>query len=321
MTNSEINLSRLRITIHIGPSKTGTTTLQEFCFPQIANIQFLGKPWFNPTVPYDQCVALHQAIDQIWKTPEFDWDETAARAALSQYLNSRFNEALAGDGFYEIPFLLSEEGLSLTLTVPHSVIADRLSRLFPSAEIVYVVRDPVDALISGHKWLYARARTDAGFSDWIRSGSDPSFKSPASGAMRSYRYDEIQCIYEQKFLSVRNIPFTEIYADSDKFLTLLLGIFPVKTAGFKSPSEVHANSAPNRAVAELHRFVKKSIRLWNRLGWRQIDEKPEYLGETKNWQFLNRPLSRLKWQGKKFRVTDETIAMINAYYNKSGSAP
>jgi hypothetical protein len=314
-----MNLSSLKITLHTGPPKTGTTTLQTHCFQKIDNIRFLGKPWFTPNVPYPQCVALHQAINQIWQAPVAEYEKGKVRAALQQYLTSRFGAILAkeGDAFYDTRFLLSEEGLGLTLTQPHHVIADRLADLFPKAAIAYVKRDPVAALQSGHVWVYARAQTDLDFTDWIRSGVQPDGTSPAAAAMRCYRYDILDRTYGDRFQTIRAVPFDDIFKDDTRFLTALLGVVPKPSQGFLPPSKVSENAAKNRAVAELHRAVKKSIRLLNRAGIKRLDEKPEYLGEGPLWQVLERPLAAITWGRRKFQVTEATAELIRRYYDQS----
>lgn len=306
-----------RTVLHIGPPKTGTTTLQEQVFPRLRSVCFLGKPWWNPTVPYDKCVALHRAIDSVTKADRAAYDAGAARAAVQTWLNHAPDAAPRADGSL-LPRLLSEERLTFSDVVPLDEIAARLAQLFPGAEIVYVRRDPVSGLRSFHRWLYARAWTDAGFSDWLAGGLAGREDDHAAVALRSYDWGLLESAFGAHFPVVRSLDFKDMLADPVAYLARLVGHDDPEFGAFAWLRDRPLNVSRGRGASELHRLTKKSIRLWNRLPFRKIDEKPEYLGDTPRWQRLERLAARIPLSEARLTVTDQDRARIHDHYAAGG---
>src|SRR5579872_5536853 len=95
--------------IHIGPPKTGSTSLQKFLIPQ------LGRP-FEIWPAWARALARKKTFD--------------APAALPKN------------------FILSGEGLGDFVIFPPTVIADRLSHVFSDATVIWVHRNPLDHFYS-----------------------------------------------------------------------------------------------------------------------------------------------------------------------------
>jgi hypothetical protein len=299
--------------LHIGPPKTGTTTLQELVFSKMTGICHLGKPWWKPGIPYDKCVALHHAIDSITKTSPNFYDEAAARYAIDNWIEHSPSARAQPDGSL-LPRLLSEERLMVTDVNSLEEIAVRLARLFPDAEIVLVKRDPVAALRSCHRWLYSRAWIDEGFTDWIGQGMQPDTECTASTCLRYYDWPEVDRIFGQHFPVVRFVDFDLMLSDIGGFLEAFFGFSSSAFNQFDWVKDNPVNESRNRAVSELHRFSKKTIRLWNRLPFADMDEKVEYLGESYIWRVLEAPLRNLRLGEAKLAVTAIDEKCIRAYY-------
>lgn len=312
--------SRRRMILHVGPSKTGTTTLQEQVFPHLVSVCFMGKPWWNPNVSYDKCIALHRAIDSVTKADSTSYDPFAAKAAVDDWLAHAPGATSIVDGS-PLPRFLSEERLTVSDVVSMDEIARRLAGLFPCAEIVYVKRDPVSGLRSGHRWLYARAWTDASFSDWLAEGMMPAARGSAAVALRSYDWRLLEQSFGAHFSSVRSVEFEEMLDDTGAFLRQILGIDTEEFDSFNWLKDRPLNISRNRAVSELHRATKKAIRLWNRLPFGKIDEKPEYLGDTVLWNMLEVPLRGISLGERKLAVTHADRKRILEYYARNNALP
>lgn len=305
-------MARARTIVHIGPPKTGTTTFQELVFPALESVCYLGKPWWNPTVPYDKCVALHRAIDSVTKAGP-SYDPLAANAAVEDWLTHAPAAAVRPDGTL-LPRLLSEERLCFTDVVDMDEVAGRLAALFPDAEIVYTRRDRVNGLRSFYRWLYARAWVDDSFSDWLVEGMETG-RGWAGVALRSYDWALIETSFGAHFSSVRSVDFLDVSRAPQSFVRGLLDLDAEEFNLFEATSRQKLNESPNRAVSELHRAAKKAIRLWNRFKVAEIDEKPEYLGDTLLWRILESPFRPLHWGESKLAANDADRARVARYYD------
>jgi hypothetical protein len=309
-----------RTVLHIGPPKSGSTTLQEQVFPELGSICFMGKRWWNPDVPYDKCVALHQAIDSVTKADHASYDPHAAKLAVDEWLAHAPAAQPRADGRF-LPRLLSEERLANTDVVDHSEIAARLADLFPGAEIVYVRRDPIKGLLSGHRWLYARAWIDNGFSDYIAQGmSEQGAQSWAAVALRSYDLDLVQRSFGAYFPTFRVIDFAQMLGDPAQFLASFIGHDDAEFEDFKWLTDKPLNVSRGRGASDLHRYTKKAIRLWNRLPFAKLDEKPEYLGDTPLWHRLEQIAALVPLSEARFRATAADIDKIHAYYEDKAAS-
>lgn len=308
------------IILHIGPPKTGTTTLQEKVFPHLDSICFMGKPWWNPRIPYDTCVALHHAIDSVTKADESTYDAEAAARAVSDWLAHAPMAAARPDGSL-LPRLLSEERLVMTDTVGFDTIARRLKQLFPKAEIVYTARDRIKSLSSYHSWHYARAWTDRGFSDWLQEGLDwlaggPRTKTGelAKLAIETCDWTQIENSFGAHFSSVRRVEFALMHSDPQSYLEQFFGFTAPEFTKFARLSDTPLNASRARPAAELHRTAKKAIRLWNRMPFGKIDEKPEYIGDTPPWQRLERLAQMIPMSEAKLKPTPDDKRKIASYF-------
>ena len=105
--------AKQRPIIHIGPSKTATTSLQESVIP------FLGRPYqVKPAW-------VHRVTrDEVFQYPEL---------------------ALPSD------IVVSDERLGTFVRHPPEVVAERLAAMFPDAVILYVLRNPIELFYSVYR--------------------------------------------------------------------------------------------------------------------------------------------------------------------------
>jgi len=149
-----------RLVIHVGPPRTGTTSLQLGAFARHPAIQTLGKPFDVPGVDHEVCQAMADLCDGLWKLDglAFDWNE--ARRLRDRALDRPWPEAATVR-------VLSEEGLGHGGAVDRLVVARRVRRLFGRCRVLVTVRDPVDAVASYHGWAHARGFVDQDVDDWV----------------------------------------------------------------------------------------------------------------------------------------------------------
>jgi hypothetical protein len=125
--NTIQNSAMSKWTIHIGPGKTGTTFLQNIVLGQCEDIVAAGRP--NSKRPEYQ--EFYHAVTR-------DEDEPAALAAMKSFVQV---QASSGK-----PVVLSDE--TLALAPMWTVVADRLARVVPEAEILLTIRNQLTAIPS-----------------------------------------------------------------------------------------------------------------------------------------------------------------------------
>ncbi len=138
--------------LHIGAMKTGTTALQTSVFPRCKELSYFGKP-FAP---------LSRAIRAVTTLGVDEWpgafpSVTADLAEAFQACGSRV--------------LISEEEFSAggeaDSPADRSIIASRLHGLFPSATIVLVIRNQLEALQSLYAYVMGLTCRYLPFNDWL----------------------------------------------------------------------------------------------------------------------------------------------------------
>lgn len=122
------------IVLHVGFSKTGTTTLQKHLFSHHSQVQYLGKPFLDHTLK----TLLRQLIMQ--ESTAYD------SSALKQYLENE-RKILKKDNPAKKVIVLSEEMLlSYSKTRDKGLVAQRLNEVFPSAKVLFTIRNQFELL-------------------------------------------------------------------------------------------------------------------------------------------------------------------------------
>jgi hypothetical protein len=150
------------IVLHVGFSKTGTTTLQHHLFGKHSQVRYLGKPYTDEF--------LKEEIHRLIRQDSLVYDPSG----LKQYLTDRvFN----GDGAAEKLVLISEEMLvSYSKVRDKGMVARRLRDVFPTAKIIITIRNQFEILKSaylsrGRLLEYVPSKYSGlhvTFDDWLR---------------------------------------------------------------------------------------------------------------------------------------------------------
>lgn len=147
--------------VHIGASKTATSTLQRNVFCRLPTIQYLGKPG-----PDDRDCSFEG----------FSNDDAAELALMLEWLiDGAFLDFRRPRSIIEklklkpFPVVYSNELLCNNKHLSFHHIAERLLEIFGPAEILVTVRDPQTAIPS--EYLDEMLRLPhIGFSDWLDRG-------------------------------------------------------------------------------------------------------------------------------------------------------
>lgn len=233
--------------LHIGVSKTGTTTLQHALFRSHPRIAYYGQPFANllraEAAPAAALRGYVLAVDDGEDRP----------APLFAPANIRSDIA----GLARVPddpavFVLSDEMLTLPLRDDHAAIADRLYALSPDARILLTLRRQPDALASLFAMIgYAGGDAVSGFDAWL----DASLGGADSRWGESYRYDRIAAIYAARFGAVQAMFFEDMQADADAYLAGIaewIGV-PPQLAAVAARDENRRRTAADRWFADLRR--------------------------------------------------------------------
>lgn len=120
------------IVLHVGFSKTGTTTLQKHLFSNHSQVHYLGKPYVDDTLK----TLVHRLIMQ----ESLVYDPAPLRNHLEKEILLNINPA-------QKVILLSEEMLlSYSKARDKGLVAQRLNEAFPSAKILFTIRDQFELL-------------------------------------------------------------------------------------------------------------------------------------------------------------------------------
>lgn len=122
----------INIVLHVGFSKTGTTTLQKHLFSNHSQVYYLGKPYADDTLK----TLVHRLIMQ----ESLVYDPGPLKNHLEKETLLNINPA-------KKVILLSEEMLlSYSKARDKGLVAQRLKEIFPSAKILFTIRDQLELL-------------------------------------------------------------------------------------------------------------------------------------------------------------------------------
>ena len=117
-----------KIYIHIGLHKTGSTFLQNKVFPKLKETTYIGRPYTQQSIAFNK---LQYADSSLYSEEE----------TIMEIKNFEKHEKI----------LISDEmlsGLPFNNYINRTIIADRLSKIFPDATILLFLRSQKDLLLS-----------------------------------------------------------------------------------------------------------------------------------------------------------------------------
>ncbi|MDQ1351674.1 MAG: hypothetical protein QG657_1979 [Acidobacteriota bacterium] len=120
------------IVLHVGFSKTGTTTLQQHLFSRHSQVHYLGKPYADD--------ALKTLVHRLIMQESLVYDPTPLKNYLDKEIQKNINPV-------KKVILLSEEMLlSYSKARDKGLVAQRLKEAFPSAKVLLTIRDQFELL-------------------------------------------------------------------------------------------------------------------------------------------------------------------------------
>jgi hypothetical protein len=120
------------IVLHVGFSKTGTTTLQKYLFSNHSQVHYLGKPYTDDTLK----TLVHQLIMQ----ESLVYDPALLKNHLDRKILININST-------KKVIVLSEEMLlSYSKARDKGLVAQRLKEVFPSAKVLFTIRRQFELL-------------------------------------------------------------------------------------------------------------------------------------------------------------------------------
>lgn len=202
------------ITLHVGFSKTATTSLQNFVFSRLPGLANLGKPFVNG----DQRQPLYEAITHLTFAEELRYDKAETESA--------FARAIAGRSG---PILISSEGFTYSRHNDQALVARRLRSIFPAARIVFTIREQV-------AWIRSLYLDDCGrfplrkpmprFATWL--GWEKGKRN--RGALQMANFDATVRLYEELFGRERVfvLPHEKMLSDRQGFANSLASVLEVE---------------------------------------------------------------------------------------------
>lgn len=188
-TNTDAVVIDRPIYFHIGYPKTATTTLQRHVFADLPGVKYIGK-WADGTKRNFVTGEVDDAIRDFVLLPETQYTEGSLSAAI---LESFVENSVHSHG----TLLVSHEGIANPFYGNVAIKANRMSREFPNARVIIVVRSQIDLLRS---WYEMRPATPLGpgtgckplsFDAWTEHALRYEFRSP----LPFLRYDEVARYY------------------------------------------------------------------------------------------------------------------------------
>jgi hypothetical protein len=233
-------MSGARVVLHVGVSKTGTSTLQEEVFPAHPGIDYRSWPGEG---------AIPLLYDCLYADTIYDDDERFSRCAEA------IGESHRGA---TRPILYSREHLTHQ-RYDKGAMASRLRRLFGEARIVITIRNQLDWIESSHVWNQQLLRRP-----W-QGGLPPSMESWLAGQWKerwrsrlsSGDFGAIVRRYVELFGAddVCVLPFEELVAQPDLFADRLFGFLGVdRDRGRALLEGKHRNPRLARREYELWRW-------------------------------------------------------------------
>jgi hypothetical protein len=158
LVSLEIDVKKRKIIIHVGLQKTASKYLQDVFFPRLNNVAYIGRPYTQENYAFN---SLQYADNSIYNVSvireEFD----------------RIENKIAKDN----TILISDElfsGFPFYNYINRGVIAERLSKVIPDAEIVLFLRGQINLIMSLYN-QYVKI-------GWVDNHLDESFlHRPGSG--------------------------------------------------------------------------------------------------------------------------------------------
>lgn len=215
-----------RAFVHIGVSRSGTTTLQRNVFERLEGVHYLGKfGKFHKSYPIAArwCEAnttlLERAKESIVRGTICPREDVQRLRASLEKLKAR-----------NIPVIYSNESLAQNKHIPFAKIATGINDVFGESELFITVRDPQTAIPSQYLWEIAQiSETRRPFSKWLDDAiANPRRIGRIGESLEHYRYAsmlrELQSVFHGRITILKYEDMIANSADFARSLGQLLGI-------------------------------------------------------------------------------------------------
>jgi hypothetical protein len=233
--------------VHVGPTKTASTWLQEVVFPGLQGVEVLGRKAVGEMDARDQ-----ELLEETWRIVR-DPDDVYQPGGLARLVA----EARPADG----RLLVADEGLLSTMRYLSrdqlDRAADRLHDEVPDAQIVLVIRNPVTLIASTYRHYVRRGGT-LGPKRFCRA-STPGFTFCPESFDMGYLYDLFDKRYGTNDIVV--LVYEDLAGDSKGVLDTLISRLGVAA----SPQLVEAVGSSGARNASLSTLTCSALRQANRL--------------------------------------------------------
>lgn len=203
------------VTLHVGFSKTATTSLQDELFPYLPGIENMGKPFRNAD---GSVKPLYRLLREVNFCDCLHYDAESTQAAV---------RAIIGKSPFD-RILISAEGLTYSRHNDQVLVAQRLRNVFGSARVIFTIREQVSWMQSlylddcGRETMTAPMPT---FRQWYRQEMNKRNRS----ACDMINFHALIAIYCNLFgrENVFVLPFELMINDPDAFsegISSILGV-------------------------------------------------------------------------------------------------
>lgn len=154
----------MRLILHVGLPKTGTTTIQQAILPRLPNVNMIGKTHKKTSIAKTELSILQEKlIFNITQNDGIEFDHKNVNAIANKFHSQLKNT--------KHPIIWSNEALTTANRVDRSIIAQRLFTYVRPDKILISLRDPLLALKSQHFHAVRAGKVNnACFVSWLEDG-------------------------------------------------------------------------------------------------------------------------------------------------------
>lgn len=215
------------IFIHVGLPKTASTYLQKAVFPHLKNITYIGRPYTQENFAFNSLQYAENGI----------YDDSQVKQEIDKIINKvdTKNSILISDELFS--------GYPFYNFINRGMIAERLKKLFPDAEIILFLRGQCDLILSLYNqlvkngWFYNDLNKTffyspgKGFSieDWVNGNKNWNINNryinhQSKFSTEHFRYSKLYELYNNLFNNVNVFLYEDLIKYPDSVLKKLVSL-------------------------------------------------------------------------------------------------
>lgn len=242
-----------KIIVHVGLQKTATTFFQKKIFPRLENYLYIGRPYTQENYAFNM---LQYADDSIY-----------SHSILQKEIRRIIDEANGKS------ILISDElftGFTFYNFINRGIIAERLSKVLPDAEILLFLRGQKDLILSLYNQNVKQGRFDMdlnasflskpglGFSfdmwmDGKRSWNKKNrfLDSRSVFSVELFRYSSMYSLYKRYFKKVHVVLYEELENDCGRCMKKIETILSSKIPEDQVSTDKKSKERINQSVGDV----------------------------------------------------------------------